>query len=185
MRQRKHLMALLLAVMTLPGISIALLVRALEEPKEQVAVKSKPTLILTPYLQQRSDHLILTPYEDPPVRRGEYIIARAGRRTSKPPVGRLVSRSNRTPSNRGCSGYSGYQWLECKESTFSPTARNGQHYGLGQLNNNARAAQAKKLGIDPNTSDPDKQRQMMKGYVEDRYGSPEAAIAHHQRKGWY
>jgi len=76
-------------------------------------------------------------------------------------------------------------WLIRKESGGRVQARNGQHFGIGQLNNNARKAQAAKLGCDPNTTVYAEQLAMMQGYIADRYGSAEAAKAFHLRKGWY
>ena len=61
-----------------------------------------------------------------------------------------------------------------KESTWNPKARNGSHYGLGQM-------RSKWYG----TLDPYRQIDETIKYITNRYQSPCKAWAFHERKGWF
>jgi hypothetical protein len=61
-----------------------------------------------------------------------------------------------------------------KESTWNPKARNGSHYGLGQM-------RSKWYG----TLDPYRQIDQTIKYITNRYQSPCKAWAFHERKGWF
>lgn len=68
------------------------------------------------------------------------------------------------------------------ESTWRPTAQNGQFFGLGQLSIDARTQY---LGKNANTTDPLLQLHAMREYIRDRYGTEDAAVAHEMRYHWY
>jgi len=61
-----------------------------------------------------------------------------------------------------------------KESRWNPHARNGSHFGLGQM----RSQWYRNL-------DPYRQIDQTIKYITDRYQSPCMAWAFHERKGWY
>lgn len=61
-----------------------------------------------------------------------------------------------------------------KESRWSYTARNGSHYGLGQM-------RSKHYG----TLDPFRQIDASIKYITKRYGSPCVALAHHEKRNWF
>ena len=61
-----------------------------------------------------------------------------------------------------------------KESTWNPKARNGSHYGLGQM-------RSKWYG----NLDPYRQIDETIKYITNRYQSPCKAWAFHERKGWF
>ncbi len=68
-----------------------------------------------------------------------------------------------------------YNWLIHHESRWSYTARNGSHYGLGQM----RSAWY-------GTLSPMKQIDVHLKYIAHRYdGKPCKALAHWERKGWH
>jgi colicin import membrane protein len=68
-----------------------------------------------------------------------------------------------------------YNWLIHHESRWSYTARNGSHYGLGQM----RSAWY-------GTLNPMKQIDVHLKYIAHRYdGKPCKALAHWERKGWH
>ena len=68
-----------------------------------------------------------------------------------------------------------YNWLIHHESRWSHTARNGSHYGLGQM----RSAWY-------GTLSPMKQIDVHLKYIAHRYdGKPCKALAHWERKGWH
>lgn len=68
-----------------------------------------------------------------------------------------------------------YNWLIHHESRWSHTARNGSHYGLGQM----RSAWY-------GTLSPMKQIDVHLKYIKHRYdGKPCKALAHWERKGWH
>jgi len=68
-----------------------------------------------------------------------------------------------------------YNWLIHKESNWNPKARNGSHYGLGQM----RSTWYRDL-------DPYKQIQAHMKYLSHRYGGDACrALAHLERKGWH
>ncbi|WP_061992599.1 aggregation-promoting factor C-terminal-like domain-containing protein [Fructobacillus ficulneus] len=71
------------------------------------------------------------------------------------------------------------QTLIMKESSGNVNARNGIYFGLGQLSPQARAVYG------GNSTDYQDQLQAMKAYISARYGSAEAALAHHLQTGWY
>jgi hypothetical protein len=61
-----------------------------------------------------------------------------------------------------------------KESRWNPKARNGSHFGLGQM----RSQWYRNL-------DPYRQIDQTIKYITNRYHSPCKAWAFHERKGWY
>jgi len=61
-----------------------------------------------------------------------------------------------------------------KESRWNPNAKNGSHYGLGQM----RSQWYRNL-------DPYRQIDQTIKYITNRYTSPCKAWAFHERKGWY
>jgi hypothetical protein len=68
-----------------------------------------------------------------------------------------------------------YNWLISKESNWNPKARNGSHYGLGQM-------RSKWYG----TLHPHKQIRVHMKYLSHRYGGDACkALAHLERKGWH
>jgi len=68
-----------------------------------------------------------------------------------------------------------YNWLIHKESSWNPKARNGSHYGLGQM----RSTWYRDL-------DPYKQIEAHMKYLSHRYGGDACrALAHLERKGWH
>lgn len=72
-----------------------------------------------------------------------------------------------------------YAELIFRESGFHPQSVNNSSgaCGLGQ------ALPCEKMGCE--LHDVDCQMKWIKSYVEGRYGSPEAALAFHNQKGWY
>jgi len=70
--------------------------------------------------------------------------------------------------------YKCFYWIIYKESRWNPKARNGSHYGLGQM----RSTYYKTL-------DPFRQIDATVKYITKRYGSPCKARAFHEIKGWY
>lgn len=73
------------------------------------------------------------------------------------------------------------------ESNWDPNAKNktSSAFGIGQMIKSNREHYGKKLGFDPNTTDPAQQIAMMRAYVTDRYGSTEKAAAFKKANGWY
>lgn len=68
-----------------------------------------------------------------------------------------------------------YNWLIHHESRWDHLARNGSHYGLGQM-------RSKWYG----TLSPKKQIDAHLDYIKHRYkGEPCLALAHWERKGWH
>jgi hypothetical protein len=70
--------------------------------------------------------------------------------------------------------YQCFRWIITKESRWNPKARNGSHYGLGQM----RSTWYRDL-------DPYRQIDATIRYITKRYGSPCKAREFHERKGWY
>jgi len=70
--------------------------------------------------------------------------------------------------------YQCFKWIITKESRWNPKARNGSHYGLGQM----RSTWYRDL-------DPFRQIDATIRYITKRYGSPCKAREFHERKGWY
>lgn len=70
--------------------------------------------------------------------------------------------------------YKCFYWIITKESRWDSNARNGSHYGLGQM----RSTWYKEL-------DPYRQIDATVKYITKRYTTPCKAKAHHERKGWY
>ena len=70
--------------------------------------------------------------------------------------------------------YKCFYWIITKESRWDSNARNGSHYGLGQM----RSTWYKNL-------DPYRQIDATVAYITKRYTTPCKAKAHHERKGWY
>jgi len=67
-----------------------------------------------------------------------------------------------------------YNWLIHKESSWNPKARNGSHYGLGQM-------RSKWYG----TLSPKKQIDQHIKYIRHRYDDACAALHHLETKGWH
>jgi hypothetical protein len=70
--------------------------------------------------------------------------------------------------------YQCFKWIITKESRWNPKARNGSHYGLGQM----RSTWYKNL-------DPYRQIDQTIKYITNRYGSSCKARLFHEKKGWY
>lgn len=79
------------------------------------------------------------------------------------------------------------QWIIQKESEGKTTAKNpnSSAFGLGQLIRTNREAYAKKLGVDPDTTDYNAQSKMQDMYVKDRYGTYQKAKEFWEKNGWY
>ena len=77
-----------------------------------------------------------------------------------------------------------WQRLVQKESGGDPTARNPTSgaFGLGQFLGATAQAYAKYGAL---STDPVQQIQAMARYIGDRYGTPSAALAFHNRNNWY
>jgi hypothetical protein len=67
-----------------------------------------------------------------------------------------------------------FNWLIIKESSWNPKARNGSHYGLGQM----RSTWYRDLS-------PKRQIKESIKYISHRYGCPCVALDHLERKGWH
>jgi hypothetical protein len=67
-----------------------------------------------------------------------------------------------------------FNWLIQKESRWNPKARNGSHYGLGQM----RSTWYRDLS-------PKRQIQASIKYIHHRYGCPCKALHHLETKGWH
>lgn len=68
-----------------------------------------------------------------------------------------------------------YNWLIYKESSWNPKAKNGSHYGLGQM----RSTWYRDLN-------PYEQIKQHIKYISHRYGGDACkALAHLERKGWH
>ena len=68
-----------------------------------------------------------------------------------------------------------YNWLIHKESSWNPKAKNGSHYGLGQM----RSTWYRDLN-------PFEQIKQHIKYISHRYGGDACkALAHLERKGWH
>jgi hypothetical protein len=83
--------------------------------------------------------------------------------------------------------WTGHDWnawvlLTSKESGGCETAQNrySTAYGIGQFLNSTWAS----TGI-AKTDDPAQQIEAMALYIEDRYGNPQGAWSHSQRRNWY
>lgn len=75
-------------------------------------------------------------------------------------------------------GWTGAEWqcfdqLMQRESNWRPNARNGSHYGIGQVR-----------GMKPGTP-ISKQLVVVLRYIEHRYTTPCKALQHSLAKGWY
>lgn len=79
------------------------------------------------------------------------------------------------------------QWIIGKESSGKTTAKNpnSSAFGLGQMIRANREAYAKRLGVDPDTTDYDAQSAMMDMYVKDRYGTYQKAREFWEKNQWY
>lgn len=73
------------------------------------------------------------------------------------------------------------------ESNFRTDADNPQSsaFGIGQLIESNRQRYGQQLGIDPNTQNEAEQLALMRAYIEDRYGSSQAAAEFRRQRGWY
>lgn len=94
------------------------------------------------------------------------------------------------PSTSGGKNTTGNPYIDYiieHESNFDPHAQNptSSAFGIGQMIKANRVAYGKKFGFDPNTTNPNEQITMMKAYIQDRYGSPEAAYRFKKQHGWY
>ena len=67
-----------------------------------------------------------------------------------------------------------FNWLIHYESRWNPKARNGSHYGLGQM----RSTWYRDLS-------PQGQVKASIKYIHHRYGDSCAALNHFERKGWH
>ena len=67
-----------------------------------------------------------------------------------------------------------FNWLIHKESSWNPKAKNGSHYGLGQM----RSTWYRDLS-------PKKQIKASIKYIHHRYGCPCKALHHLETKGWH
>lgn len=67
-----------------------------------------------------------------------------------------------------------YNYLIFKESTWNYKAKNGSHYGLGQMRSEWYA-----------TLDPIRQINVHLRYIKHRYGTACKALAHWERTGWH
>ena len=67
-----------------------------------------------------------------------------------------------------------FNWLIYYESRWNPKARNGSHYGLGQM----RSTWYRDLS-------PKEQIQASIKYIHHRYGNACKALDHFDRKGWH
>ena len=67
-----------------------------------------------------------------------------------------------------------FNWLIIKESNWNPKARNGSHYGLGQM----RSTWYRDLS-------PQGQVLASIKYITHRYGDSCKALSHFERKGWH
>lgn len=74
-----------------------------------------------------------------------------------------------------------------KESSFRTTAKNPKStaFGLWQGLQSTREKYANKYGYHPNTVSAHEQIKMFRGYVSDRYGTPQRALSFHEQMGWY
>jgi hypothetical protein len=67
-----------------------------------------------------------------------------------------------------------FNWIIHKESRWDPLAKNGSHYGLGQM----RSTWYRDLS-------PQGQIKASIKYISHRYGDSCKALAHLERKGWH
>ena len=74
-----------------------------------------------------------------------------------------------------------------RESSLRITAKNpvSSAFGLGQLIVNNRIRLGQQMGVNPNTINPYEQVLLFRSYVEERYGTAEAALWFWDRNGWY
>lgn len=74
-----------------------------------------------------------------------------------------------------------------RESRGNPHAKNPHStaFGCGQLLARTRTHFGRRLGIHPNTRDPAKQMRMMSAYIDTRWRTDHAALAHSLTHGWY
>ncbi|CAK1234405.1 LysM repeat (LysM) [Fructobacillus cardui] len=71
------------------------------------------------------------------------------------------------------------QTIIMKESGGNVNATNGIYFGIGQLSPTLR------VRYGGNSTDYQDQLQAMKAYIAARYGTAQAALAHHLQYGWY
>jgi hypothetical protein len=67
-----------------------------------------------------------------------------------------------------------YNWLIHKESSWNPKARNGSHYGLGQMKSTWYKDLSAKKQIDVHIN-----------YIRHRYKDACTALHHLETKGWH
>jgi len=79
------------------------------------------------------------------------------------------------------------QFLIGHESSGRTTAQNptSSAFGLGQLIRSNRVKYGAELGVSPDTTNGAEQLAMMRRYIEDRYGTAEAAAQFWRQHGWY
>ena len=76
-------------------------------------------------------------------------------------------------------------WM--RESSLNPLADNptSTAFGIWQGLQSTRNAYGRKVGVDPNTTDPLQQLLMGRAYIRDRYGTAENALRFWQQHHWY
>jgi hypothetical protein len=67
-----------------------------------------------------------------------------------------------------------YNWLIIKESSWNPSARNGSHYGLGQMRSRWYGSLSPKKQINEHIK-----------YIRHRYSDACNALKHFELKGWH
>lgn len=74
-----------------------------------------------------------------------------------------------------------------RESGGNPHADNPKSSAFGclQLIRAQRAKYGRRIGVHPDTTDAAAQMRMGSLYIDHRYGSDAAALAFHDRRGWY
>jgi uncharacterized protein YukE len=74
-----------------------------------------------------------------------------------------------------------------RESNFDPTARNPESgaFGIWQGLGSTLDTYANRFGFNRDTTDPWEQLTMFRAYVEDRYGTAEAAVEFWKKNHWY
>lgn len=74
-----------------------------------------------------------------------------------------------------------------RESRGDPRAQNEKSSAFGclQLIRANRVTFAKRLGVNPDTTDPRAQMRMGSMYIDQRFGSDDRALAFHLQNGWF
>lgn len=76
------------------------------------------------------------------------------------------------------------RWILERESSLNPTAQNPTSTAFG-IWQGLESTRKQYLGENWQTTDPVLQLDAFRRYVKDRYGTAEAAQAHHEAEGWY